>query len=785
MKEPASASTELAAMELLEAAMEQQEDDRENFINEFRDAADEVRQRALQLLVSDRESLSALRTGGAADQEDDEELPSRIGAYRILRLLGRGGMGAVFLGERASDDFEHVVAIKLIKQRLLSESLIDRFRRERQILAQLNHPHIAHFYDGGETEDGSPYIVMEYVDGIPLTKWVKQQNPDFDRRLKLFTQICEAVEFAHQNLIIHRDLTPSNVLITEGDQAKLIDFGIARPQAEDDDDSAASTFSGLSLTPGFAAPERSKGAAANTLSDIYSLGRVLHFLTKDFDKPEVAAIAAKATRVDPDDRYVTARGLTNDLQNFRSDIPVTAFSDQKRYRFRKFIIREKLAVGATLALIFLLVAGLGATGWAYSRAENARAETELRFAETRSIANIMMFDVFDEVSKIPGSTKARVILAETAQKYLDSLAADSASSADLQLEAGKGYFRLYRAIGGSQGGSLGKLAEGKELLERSRKILERLYIAHPDRNDVRAAYGKTLTLVAGETLYTDGDFKMAVKTANRARTILTSIDEYEPESANSLGTAYNYEGESYAWAGDYKQAGETFSKGIEAMEGLPAALRETVEVKQVQGRLLAVLSVNFANQGKFEDALRALKESLRVRREVVKLSANAPSDVRNLTITYHQLGKIYLATGQSGDALQSARQASELARDSMKKSPDDLGPKELFTGTALLEGEALSKLGRHSEAVAIAGEGIAVNRELLKLTGDVAAGPMNLAVRLFEASAIYSVAGLKQKSCSAMRESVGYMKDFEKTAELPATNKEQQLKPMLATLKSC
>lgn len=285
-------------MELLERSMDAPEDERQAFIRAATSARSEVIARALTLLKAEQRSVADLATGGARLSDgghDDENSPDRIGAYRILRLLGRGGMGSVYLGKRDADNFEHVVTIKLIKQKLLSESLIARFQRERQILARLNHPHIARLYDGGETQAGAPYIVMEYVDGLSLAEWLAEERPDLARRLDLFAQIYDAVSFAHQNLMIHPDLTPGNVLVSAGDQAKLIDFGIARPQAEDDDQADASTLSGLSLTPGYSVPERALGQAANTLSDIcIAIKRLEALHCKLLDNDDVTRSLAKA-----------------------------------------------------------------------------------------------------------------------------------------------------------------------------------------------------------------------------------------------------------------------------------------------------------------------------------------------------------------------------------------------------------------------------------------------------------------------------------------------------------
>lgn len=166
-----------------------------------------------------------MRTGAAADELEEDDPPERIGAYRLTERIGRGGMGSVYRGERAAGDFAHVVAIKIIKPGLLSEALVERFRRERQLLAGLSHPNIAQLHDGGETDAGSPYFVMEYVDGLPLLEWSREQVPSLAARQLLFREICGAVAFAHRNLIVHRDIKPGNILVTHDGMPKLLDFG--------------------------------------------------------------------------------------------------------------------------------------------------------------------------------------------------------------------------------------------------------------------------------------------------------------------------------------------------------------------------------------------------------------------------------------------------------------------------------------------------------------------------------------------------------------------------------
>jgi eukaryotic-like serine/threonine-protein kinase len=314
------AQLERRLLELYERLLAVPEPDRDTWLDG--EAGDDVDLRARVEAMRRAARIAALQTGSALDQLNEEIVPQNIGAYRIIGDLGRGGMGAVYLAERLAGDFDHQVAIKVIKTGLFSQTLIERFRRERQTLAQLNHPYIARLYDGGELPDGAPYLVMEYVPGQTLVEWIVSTQPSQAMRIKLFLQICDAVEYSHQNLVIHRDLTPNNILVTKDGDAKLIDFGIARPQVAADDGAATSTFSGLSLTPGFAAPERLAGVEANTLIDIFSLGKILSLLLTDAPDVELEAVAARAQAANPNDRFPTVAGITLAVTEWQKGLPV-------------------------------------------------------------------------------------------------------------------------------------------------------------------------------------------------------------------------------------------------------------------------------------------------------------------------------------------------------------------------------------------------------------------------------------------------------------------------------
>lgn len=465
---------ERAAIELLEEALDLPPGEQIAYIEGRDDLSIEVRHQALALLHSERGEPFTLQTGGASSSLPNDDTPPTLAGYRIVRQLGRGGMGAVWLAEREGAGFEHTVAIKVIKPGVLIEALVDRFRRERQILAQLNHPNIARLYDGGETADGQPYIVMEFVEGQTLSEWLVAEERPLAMRLALFRQIARAVEFAHQNLIIHRDLTPNNVLVTPTGQVKLIDFGIARPQMTEQDQAPVSALSGLSLTPGFSAPERRSSAASNTLTDIFSLGRILALLIEGNAEPELVSIGNRAAAEDPERRYPSVGEMLEDVDRFEWHQPVAVFSKARPYRIKKFVYRERRFVAAASAILLVLVGGLGGTAWAYDRSERARQIAERRFDQLRDLARFQLFELHDELDNVIGNTAARIALTNRAQAYLVELAESRSDDRQLQLETARGLIRLAQIQGVPAHPNFGEPELASKNLDRAEAILEPL-----------------------------------------------------------------------------------------------------------------------------------------------------------------------------------------------------------------------------------------------------------------------------------------------------------------------
>jgi serine/threonine-protein kinase len=390
---------------LFDAALELAPDDRAAFLDGVCAGDVALRTEVESLLdsVGTSESLigehvadfAAPLIAGMPSAVDDPALEpgTLLGPWRIVREVGRGGMGSVYLAERADDAFELQVAVKVVKRGMDSAEVLRRFRDERRILASLDHPGIARMLDGGAASDGRPYLVMEYVEGEPIDRWCETRQLDIRQRVALFTSVCEAVHEAHRRLVVHRDIKPTNVLITATGTPKLLDFGIAK--LLDGDDASATVTSARLLTPAYAAPEQIAGDQITTATDVYSLGVLLHeLLTGERPRPDtpraprplsgdLEVIGARAMAADPERRYGSALQLAEDLDRWADGRPVLARADSIAYRTSRFVRRNRLAVSASAIAVVMLLGFAVAMAAAQRRTADAlvRVQTERDTAE--------------------------------------------------------------------------------------------------------------------------------------------------------------------------------------------------------------------------------------------------------------------------------------------------------------------------------------------------------------------------------------------------------------------
>lgn len=689
-------AAERRALTLFEAALDVPEAERGAWIDAATTDDLQVRARARAMLDADR--LASLRTGGALDGLDDEPMPVRVGPYRIVRLIGRGGMGAVYLGERDAGDFDRTVAIKLIKAGLLSDRLVERFVAERQTLAGLQHPHIARLYDGGTTEGGAPYIVMEYVDGQPILDWSDSAR-DRDARLRLFGDVCAAISYAHGNLVVHRDITPSNVLVTEDGTAKLIDFGIARPAGYlAEEPTSRRSLASLTLTPGYAAPERMAGGEATIAADIYSLGKLLDALLDGPRDGELDAIVARATAAEPADRYATADALRADIDARLRDLPVKAMPPRRRYLADKFVRRHRLGVGASVLAVVALLTALGGTVWALGQARVAQAEAEQRFAQTRGIANALLFGVYDEVSKVSGATNARVTLAKTGLAYLDALAADADAPRDVRLEVGRGYLRLAKVTGDGQMGQLGKYEDANALLAKATSILKPLHEAAPDDPVAAREYAALLIELAVTNIYNNSKPALARTQGQEAQRLLAPLQPFDAVTASRYARALQVEGDSLLWENQFEAARVVLQRTETFLTGLPPEIARSTDVMQSRRSTLRYLGEALHELKQVEPARLVLDRNVAVARDLVKADPSNPMFVRNLALGLRYAAIVHRTNKRNSAARVAITESVAIARGLLDRNPGDAGASNVFVVTAEVLAQVLGDAGQYPQS---------------------------------------------------------------------------------------
>ena len=546
----------------------------------------------------------------------------RCGPYRLLEVIGYGGMGTVYLAERADGEVHQRVAVKLLPPGT-GDSYRERFLQERQILASLTHPNIARMLDAGRLENGQPFLAMEYIDGRPIDIFATDLK--LRQKIELFLKVCAAVGYLHRNLVVHRDLKPGNILVTDEGEPKLLDFGIAKIL----DLATESTMADMRvLTPDYASPEQMTGGRVSTAMDIYCLGAVLYRLltgkaAHQFDdrSPEAVAhavmtravtrpskwapelkgdldfIVLKALRKDPQERYATVEQFAEDLQAFLDSRPVRARTGNAWYRTRKFLRRYWIPVTAAALVIASLSAGLYV-------ANRERAIAQRRFEQVRQLSNKVL-ELDGVVRLLPGSTKARSEIVAMSQQYLEGLGREALEDQNLALEAAQAYF----ALAGVQGlptavNNLGQYAQAEVSLRRADDLLETILKKSPANRRALLLSGN---IAHNRMILADTDHRrqetlfQAGKAVERIDTLLGLGQGSPPE----LKTAY-YVFSNIALAHKnlhlYAEAMRSARRAIEIARAAPSA-----EVNG--GQPLSILADCQRFSGDLEGALQSIREA--------------------------------------------------------------------------------------------------------------------------------------------------------------------------------
>lgn len=681
----------------------------------------ELRREVESLLAEEQEHQETLLSTAimAAAQSfsrgrPDELVGRRIGQYRVTGIIGQGGMAEVFCAVRDDDQYKKQVAIKLIQRGMVSKFTLNRFRYERQILASLEHPNIARLLDGGTTEEGLPYFVMEYIEGKPVTDYCNSKNLSVRERLKLFHAICEAVQHAHRNLIIHRDLKPSNILVTEEGTPKLLDFGIAKlldPEEALEAITVARTMTTARLmTPDYASPEQVRGASVTTATDIYSLGAVLyHLLTgerphrfknlslieiervvceTEIEKPSLVVvrqsdaparlrreldgdidnIVMMAMRKESERRYQSVEQLSEDIRRYLKGRTVRARQDTVFYRASKFIRRHKFGVGVA-ALILMLLVGFGIT----------MAIQAARIARERDRAN-QVTEFLVELFEVSSPSEARgnqVTAREILDKGAEKIARDMEDQPEVQAALMDTMGRVYR--------SLGLYDSAMPLVERSLELRRQtLGDQHPDVAESIHTLAKLQHLKGNydeaEALYRDA--------LERQRKL------FGEENTKVAGILTDF-GELLRAKGD--------NDGAEALHRQAVAMRRKLLGSEHPDVAISInnLAVVLDDKGEYEEAEQVYREALEIKRK--SLGQDHPS----LATTINNLAVLL---GNKGDK----EGAEALYREALALRRKVLGPEHPEVAISLNNlAFLLRSKGDYKAAEPLYREALAIRRKTL------------------------------------------------------------------------
>ena len=719
---------------IIDQALELEPDKRLSFVNSRDGLSDEMRNEAIEFLKSIEksdtfwddlmESSSELidhidENEIVINSDSESSIPEQIGPYKVMKKLASGGMGNVYLAKRTDGHLQITVALKLLRQECVDSHHIHQFNIERNVLGRLNHPNIARIYDGGITDNGRPYLVMEYVEGTPVTEYCRTHNCSIEDKIKLFEQICEGVNFAHSNLVVHRDLKPDNIFISKNGSCKILDFGIAKIiQPEDTPADAGDSQSHLKpFSICHAAPEQLSGGDIRTATDVYSLGLLLHELltgTLHYNlsgkspaeanriiretplttpssrvqnpvisktlKGDLDDIITKCIQADPDERYRSAGELLADLRNYRNQLPLSFKQHHKAYKLKKFSIRNRALLSGVVAVITIL------SSLTIYYINTIQAEREKAIAEEQQASFIagFMVDLFgasDPLRNVDDTLDVYDILQSGVDK-LDNWEGKDLSKADIMLSLGNAYKQI------------GDFEQSRTLLEDAFKIyytdfgdslapemlkptLGLAYFYNEERNYNSAAhyFDRSLHIIDNKknaepeniaNIYSGYGLAMteldnpqlAIMFLNRAITEIQNSNL----SDSRLSLAKTNLAKAYRRNREYQKS-EVLYKEI--LNALPADAPMTMNRSIIHNNLGYLLKV----QGRIDEAATHYTRSLEINRYVLGL--NHP----NTKIVMNNLSALHVTAGRFDDAEQIRVDLLNMARE-------DFGDSHWRTGSS-------------------------------------------------------------------------------------------------------
>jgi serine/threonine protein kinase len=764
------------------------------FLHSMRD--DELRAEVESLLASDCDSGTVIADavqGEAALLLDSEPLTGRrVGAYRIVREIGRGGMGAVYLAARDDEEFRKQVAIKVVKPGMDTAEVLERFRYERQILAHLEHPYIARLFDGGRTDEGLPYFVMEYIEGRPVSEYCRVNTLGNRARCELFLRILEAVSYAHRNLVVHRDLKPGNIFVTADGTPKLLDFGVAKVVGGID---GSHTVTGLMrpFTPEYASPEQVLGLSVTTSTDIYSLGAVFYELLTDrraqpidtltpyevervvcaveparpsHIAPSVDAdldnIVMMAMRKEPERRYQSADQFADDIRRYLHKRPILARQDSVLYRLRKFAVRNRIEIG----MVSLVVLGL-ATALVISIRQTHRAREALRVAEVQRL--MAVHERTRAKSEAQRAEAART--SEATQRAIAEEQRDVAQRAeaiagervsDLFDLANRTLFDVHDSVAKLTG----SIDTRKQIVQTTLEYLEHLQketgLDDRMRLALAGAYYK-ISIIQGSYYYPSlQDFPGAEASLNTAASIIEPLYERDPSNPK---VALRYLDIHVELANNMQEAGKPeaiayYNKLLPIAQRLAKTHPDDIDCEKEESDVENQLGEAYSRL----DDPRTLDHANREVELTRDLFARHPSDPvlkRDVAIALSSAANAQKSFGSLEKAAEDYRESIRIREELMRSQPPDgethRGLFVAYGNYATILGIPWSpNLGRLAEAREMAAKCVALARESAADPQDQTAR-FDLAMALGKQGMIDPAPGRVEDSLAHLREALPLM----------------------------
>ena len=659
---------------LLDQLLDADPSQRQSILERVKGESAELAARAEKLLrlALDEQSLPVSLDTAApelftalAEEDIRAHIGERLGPYRIVEIVRRGGMGIVFRGERADGAFEQSVAIKLIPASIAGETARALFERERQYLARLEHPNIARIIDAGVTERDTPYYIMEFIDGKAIDVYLRESGAGRREILGHLLQLCDAVAYCHRSMIVHGDIKPGNVMVADG-RVRLLDFGIGQLLEEVDQAEGSRTVHAYS--PGYAAPEQERGEPATIQSDIYSLGALLQLLLENRKaSADVAAIIDCCLAEDPADRYDSVGALRDDIRNHLGHHPVTVRAQTRRYRAGRFVRRNKLLVGATAAVFLALGAGLAAALWQFNiaRAQAFRAEQVSSFLTS-------LFEQADPLVAGERDVTLREIVENAAARLETELQDTPEVRAELTQLIGNAYFGMgdydralelhERALSQWQSGEAGPSLEVVRALNAvasdyaKRGEYGKAEALAREAIDQLEALGLAESIDAAQS-WTQLGVALLQPSPTQGREAMQRAHEINtlvrPEDKGPLARSLANVASGYRAAGDIEQSAHYHEQALAMAEA---------NNERIAPHVLSIrcnLALDYGTLGRHEQASAAQKKCIEF--TVERFGADHPYNVPYL----NNLGALDLRMGRLIDAEQTYLEALRIAEDKL------------------------------------------------------------------------------------------------------------------------